>query len=48
MRETILEYGGEIRFGTRRTGLVIEDGRAAGIRTEKARRQGAKPFAATR
>ena len=36
MRETILEHGGEMRFGTRCVGLVIENGRAAGVQVESA------------
>jgi uncharacterized FAD-dependent dehydrogenase len=34
MRETILEHGGEMRFGTRCAGLIVENGRVAGVRVE--------------
>lgn len=35
MRETIIMAGGEVRFDTRVTDLVIEDGRVTGVQTEK-------------
>ena len=36
MRETILEYGGEVRFGTRCVDLLVENGRATGIQAKSA------------
>ena len=32
LRETIIHYGGEVRFGVKVTGLVTEDGRVTGVR----------------
>ena len=32
LRETIIRYGGEVRFGVKVTGLVTEDGRVTGVR----------------
>lgn len=32
MRDTIREYGGEVRFGTRMESLLIEDGKVRGVR----------------
>lgn len=45
MRETILSFGGEFRFGTRCTGLVIEGGRVTGIRAVKTGGDGAQAAA---
>ena len=35
LRETIIHYGGEVRFGVKVTGLVTEDGRVTGVRAGK-------------
>lgn len=35
IRQEIIRLGGEVRFGTRLTGLVTEDGRLAGVNTDK-------------
>ena len=32
LRETIIHYGGEVRFGVKVTGLMTEDGRVTGVR----------------
>ena len=35
LREKILHFGGEVRFGTKVTGLVTEDGRVTGVRASR-------------
>ena len=38
MRERILSWGGEVRFGTKVTGLIMKDGRAGGVICESGKR----------
>lgn len=34
IRQTIISHGGEVRFSTKMTGLIVDDGKASGIKLE--------------
>ena len=43
LRETIIHYGGEVRFGVKVTGLVTEDGRVTGVRAAQGGKEAVIP-----
>ena len=48
LREKILHYGGEVRFGVKVTGLVTEDGRVTGVRAAQGGEEAVIPASCAR